>query len=323
MGKIQMRNSITAKKIFLLILLSGCSVIKQNTINNGLGSTELINITPTTIKVESPTTTITSEATIIVPTLISTYPINTPTNIPALTTSCTPYNGDIEGCVRQLMKNNNGCRYPCWWGINPGHTRINEAYGHMIDLVISGKSLLSKEFGEGIGFEMTIHEAIIGASIFGTDIVSIIQLKASNNINSSGDKFHDIIMEYLPRKLFQIYGIPTRIYISPDTTGAYYLLDLVYEQNNFIMSYYGFGKIITTTSEKYCPEIWNSRQHIQSIEFISKSSDITDSMEALHFIFGTPEAVEKTTMNAFYNELLLNENACIEIPINSSRKTIS
>jgi hypothetical protein len=116
------RNIILIICIFIVwLFLSNC-VGYQNKIDETTKAS-VSSITPSTIatstKIELVTPTI---HVIISPTVTPTKDITktiTPTNLPPL-----PENG-LEA-IRLLYKDNGGCELPCWWGIKPGETTIQQ-----------------------------------------------------------------------------------------------------------------------------------------------------------------------------------------------------
>jgi hypothetical protein len=312
--------SFIISKIFILIsiifLLISCNSNKEQELESkksymaseSFFSSTNIKLTHTSTIVNAVTKELLNTPTLLPP---------TPTNIPALKASCQPYNGDVEGCVRQLIINNHGCNYPCWWGIDPGHIGLKETNNLMIDLVKTSTPIDIEPFGKGYSYGLAIQEAIIGVSIFGDEFVDIIKLSATipspPNELSPINKFHDLLKGYLPRNILLKYGKPTRMYLYLGPSGEMYNLNLVYEDDKFIMSYTGFGVKITSESFSVCPEIWNTRQNIFYVGFASKSDSITEGLEDIVFKFGAPEPIDNTTLETYFSGINKNVSACIEI----------
>jgi hypothetical protein len=109
---------------FLLLILTGCNGFVETPVNTS------ISMTPTqaqTIKLPTllPTPTSTSRSTSTsLPTMTSMpalTPVPSPTQLPTLPPE------QVQALILDLLKNNGGCKLPCWWGITPGKTTWQEA----------------------------------------------------------------------------------------------------------------------------------------------------------------------------------------------------
>jgi len=152
-----------------------------------------------------------------------------------------------EQKVKEYLLTNNGCSLPCFWGITPGSTSLDDAidffqpFGinrkHAVALYILSKSILNgatlfEEEGE-----------IVGVAVFGGG--------RPDEIST----FWEIWTEYLPQKIIGKYGYPNRIWFdayhnpevpNPDKPIGYSLW-FFYDEKDFLLVYFG----ITTKAPDY------------------------------------------------------------------------
>jgi hypothetical protein len=101
-------NKRFVKKLLsvLLLILSSCSVTDTTA-----------NVTPTTAITIAPQTP--SKTVALVPT--GTVIVATRTSLPTLPAE------EVQARALELLRTNAGCSLPCWWGIAPGYSTIDEA----------------------------------------------------------------------------------------------------------------------------------------------------------------------------------------------------
>jgi hypothetical protein len=237
------------------------------------------------------------------------------TKIPDLKTSCDPGNTNIESCIRQLMKNNHGCKFPCWWGIDPGYTKLAEA-----DNLIKGFVSQNNPFGvqdkiiNKISYGLDVDEATIEATMrINDNYINVIKLRADITDENKIDEFHELFKEYLPREIFRQFGKPSRVYLAPGPGLEWYLFQIVYDTENFMINYSGNGIIRDNSSKSICPEMWNSKLNMYAISFASKSKDVPGKVEEIYSQSTTQGLLNNLAIETFYNALLDNENACLKI----------
>ena len=119
--------------ILLVCLLAGCNadLSAPTAIAPVAGQTfvPLVRLTDTPFPTETPPVTITSTATLA--------PLATPK--PSLTPL--PTSNDSGLAIRRLLINNGGCRLPCFWGITPGETTVDEFHQFVNQFPQEAKSL--------------------------------------------------------------------------------------------------------------------------------------------------------------------------------------
>jgi len=120
--KIPTKCSILLQLTALALLLSGCAAPQ---LAPTLTSTPRIN-TATLTPTPSATFTPTIQATPTFP-----FPMGTEVSWPEPALSAS----DWQARYDQMMQTNGGCQLPCWWGITPGETTIQEAQAYLHELL--------------------------------------------------------------------------------------------------------------------------------------------------------------------------------------------
>lgn len=112
-----MRNWIPA--LILLIFLAACAPANSASITEPLAPSP--SVPPTATATHLPTETA------------------TPTTAPTITPSPLPTLGSEEAIsfTQKLLEDNNGCEFPCWWGIVPGESTWEEAERFLSPFVLS------------------------------------------------------------------------------------------------------------------------------------------------------------------------------------------
>ena len=159
-----------------------------------------------------------------------------------------------EQKVEEYLRTNNGCNLPCFWGIIPSETDLNDAIKFFQPFGITkryavGLYILSKKILNGASlFEE--NGKIIGVEVFGEGTFN-----DSSSFLKSQETFWKIWEAYLPQNIIAQYGFPDRIwfdtYNNPEVSDpdkpVGYSIWFFYDQNNFLIVYTG----ITTKSPRY------------------------------------------------------------------------
>jgi hypothetical protein len=137
--------------IFVLIIISGCNrrsgtetlsnYTRTNDVNTSTSSavtpakTETKTIIPTYLKTITPNITTTMTPMVMAATF-------TPTFRPTLA----PEKAQSE--IKDLLISNGGCELPCWWGMTPGVTKLNEVRSYLSTFeAITGNYALREDSG--------------------------------------------------------------------------------------------------------------------------------------------------------------------------------
>ena len=246
----------------VLIVLMSCSSMKTNDVKQLPSSTN-------PYAASSPALTLTY-TTIAIPTNIRTtfIPTDTPkleftptVFLPSLTPLVTLSGTEFNQLVSELLLNNAGCQYPCWWGITPGKTSWSEANhflasfvevtpfgstngaGHVpFEITYLVKYPLQNERGRG-GFNVNVFIDQIKTIFVGTD---------STNKSSL---LHQVLTNY---------GSPDQIYIqthrNAPSNDIPLILVLFYPSKNFLVAYelnaYADNDELVSCANGESPGLW-------------------------------------------------------------------
>jgi hypothetical protein len=262
----------------------------------------LIN-TPTGTQVYIPIET----KTVVVPT------VKIKQEITPLWNSCINSTDEKYDCINQLLINNNGCDFPCWWGIDPGKTAITSVYNQLSNFGSNNKIDLSEDNMELLfPFEnddlyATLNINGENSSIIKMRLILFDRDNKRNNLN--------ILQKYLPNRIFQKFGIPTYIYLV-EPIG----IDYVYEKYNFMISYGIVGVNKINGGYYHCFENPLSRDRIESIIFISKGNDVKDDLEIIRYgkenmpngTEGLPR-ISNSEVEKYYSSAIKDKTSCLYI----------
>jgi hypothetical protein len=203
-------------------------------------TTERKSIQPSATTVQSPTNThypIPKEQTtvpLIAPTVrIILRVTQTPTV--GITPKPTLTNEQIDSMQNQLQ-NNEICKLPCWWGIEPGKTTWKDAQDFLLSLGLYP----SDGMYPAVDFSWFYQDGHIENSLYFLEnggLVETIDIK-SLLVRTKSERFFSFWKNYSPENILKRYGKPSRIWIkstSYGTVGVGYELWLFYDQQGFLI----------------------------------------------------------------------------------------
>jgi len=204
--------------------------------------------------------TITPTVTLQPPSTASASPLPSPTqDIASLTPEPTEYPEALEEQkVREYLLTNNGCSLPCFWGIVPGNTSLEEALEFFQPFGITqyhGRSGQNIQNQYDVGLRIMSQLVLNSASLFeeNSKIVGIEVFGGGRPDEIS--TFWEIWAKYLPQEVIAQYGLPDRIWLDtyhnpevPDSNRPIgYSLWFFYDEKDFLLAYSG----ITTKAPEY------------------------------------------------------------------------
>ena len=214
-----------------------------------------------------------------------------------------------------LLEDNAGCALPCFLGVLPGETTLDEAENLLLKYNIEdtffhaegydsyGISTFIKEGDTTLHLDMDFHVT--------ENVVSWIEISTEAHIGGSDRKSNVSLMSYYSlREIVQKHGAPSHVYIAMEErfAGAYSLY-VIYESK---MAIY-LGGWARKEDETYyiCPN--NDTQHV-NMAFVapSNSVDIKTLIYDIHFTPSLEEFANITEDN-FYHLLLDEEPPCFTI----------
>lgn len=256
---------------------------------------------------------------IFTPTLIPSR-TSTITQIPSFTPLPTLSQNIAKQKIYKLVRDNGGCRLPCWWGINPGKTSWNEAHQFLSSIITDTESTKQICYSEDEKSDCFFN--FYFKYSYSNDF------KGGGNIEVQDQRINKIFIgPGALKQMFQIhqilkeYGKPDEVFIQTDSTTLYerrdFILVLLYSSQYF-MAYYTFnakdsGGIIFGCPREISPQIdiWSSNRFVSMTE-IEQWTLGTDPLTTLQPL----DKVSNMNIDAFYKAFINpNQIECIQTPI--------
>lgn len=276
--------------IFLVLIISGsCSP------NNVVQTSIEVSKTPT------PTNTLTAT-----PTLENTY--RTP--IPTLSSSA----------EEQLVEiiNSSDCILPCYMGITPGKTKLEDAKILLESLGAKFWAQGTQDNGKWYDYLLLVDDpsiSMVNGMVedhrISNNIVLIVIDDVVQQINvwilgqGFSSKFQDYWSRYLPKGVFLQIGVPDEIYIGKGGS-----LALVYEQLGIINIYETFWK-----DGQLCPQnetVYFDRRFILTNKDIS-AEIYSEQKDSLKLWSNLIEESLGVTVQEFYDQVIADDSVCFDI----------
>ncbi len=244
--------------ILLLVLLVSVACSSKPVIPtvSPLGSPASPIITSSATATLAPSPTPTPLAT-ITPTSLTTatftsVPKPTRTRVSRPTPGPTLTNDEEQTLVLNLLKENGGCRLPCWWGFTPGETawttaeRFFLSHGKKI-----GEYANSQVTVHGVDFYIPNHGSQINQDYYTAngDVIDIITVRAVPPVRDEKLAYGDAQLAkdwgpYLLPRMLITYGQPSEVFLetftgTPDGGQPPFSLLLYYPEKGILVRYYG------------------------------------------------------------------------------------
>ena len=229
----------THKWVLLIIMLglrAACTSIASDATPTPL-SYLIASSIPSSSPTHSPSPTETSTDT---PTRI--LATNTRTPFPPLATD------ELENKIFELLRTNNGCELPCWWGITPGETRWEDAERLLLYLRFRVSTPRNGDLIEHVG-EFRVDDLpymfIRFIELESGVLDAIMVLTGARIVFSSS--FQEDWARYDPAKIISRYGVPSRVIVRseslvpepPVPITKPYSVYFFYDELGFYISYSG------------------------------------------------------------------------------------
>lgn len=150
---------------------------------------------------------------------------------------------EAEEAIRRLLQEPVDCAAPCFWGITPGDTTLDEADDIFDHLGLSRSSTTFKgKVFSGIHFVFDSGLSVRATLTIQDKIVENIQLKFIPEKQEVGTRRE--WAAYSPETLIERYGPPTRVdFLADWGPGPFYSMQMYYDAFDLIVQYAGDGII--------------------------------------------------------------------------------
>lgn len=316
------RTSFTIYCISLVLLTLGACASPQNTPG-------FLPVVPTPVVVATETSEIFTSVSIYTPVAISTPSVT-------LTPVSTLSKDDAYRLLKELLRDNGGCRLPCWWGITPNVSTPLDLHTRLTPLnSIADDHLLYANSGS---FYITYfkNELFIDIDLsFQSDAnntVKMIQIftqarRVIGNIDREGlydaAAYKDLLGFYSLDKILSTYGIPTKVLVRADVytytqSPETFEITLLYPEYGIFVRYDTLaeridGKIRGCPSKAFV-ELWllspNDRNSYQAI-----LSTLGLNWEGNFPYSKSIEDAAKINNEEFFQVFKEPSNKCLETPL--------
>ena len=298
--------------LFGLSLISGCSVRSS------------LPIVPTVSLASSPTL-------FFAPTFTP-QPTSTPTQTFTPTPETTFTEEQIQANIIAALDANGDCKFPCWWGINPGQTPQEKAFTLLEQIgFLPIRDTVGGWYYNFLLFSGADQHNSIDYEIHLQDkIVSFIFVRGQGYNNHAS--FLRIWNSVSPEKIITNYGTPSRVWVELKTGGCEgnapcattpYELWLFYDEQGFLIQY--TGSVDNKSSYTFCPTFSETGNLGGSIQIYLKSSQDPRPLES--FTGYPPEilnnikdiaGVTGMSLDGFSAHIIqTNQPFCFSTPLNT------
>lgn len=205
---------------------------------------------PTSSPTNTPVPTFTLTPTLTLTPTFTFTPFPTITSSPTMTYTPLPLlrGEEMFTTITDLIKNNGGCRLPCWWGITPGETSWGEAKHFLASFVyeIVEDEFTIEEGGKEVVIEYKCIQFFVPGE--GRREYTVFHVRDGIVIKIFAGLLYKYREFYPIYKILQEYGEPNEIWVHahPTPTGEWTMsVSLIYQGRSFSASYWnsnGFDK---------------------------------------------------------------------------------
>jgi hypothetical protein len=234
--------------------------------------------------------------------------------------------------VDQIYQDNGGCELPCVWGVSPGETPWEEVRDRFSPL---GTIWWKEEYPPGMEW-YTFWSAFppgVNQHEFGYFEIYFYTDKAGHTIEAIAISGQDISPDFDPRlsSILDAFGAPDLIWMTITTgfiqgnslSDAYYILDLFYSDQGYLISYVD-DALIAGRTLRICPSR-NILRDLPNPSFFIYSKDFANLVREVFIprIIGDVPLLEdyQDVMNttSFYETYLDPETkVCIEVDLDTA-----
>ena len=193
----------------------------------------------------------------------------------------------IQANIIAALDANGDCKFPCWWGINPGQTIQEKAFALLEQIRFPPiQDTVGGWYYNFVLFSGADQHNSIDYEIHLQDkVVSYIFIRGQGYNNRSS--FLRIWKSVSPEKVITNYGTPSRVWVELKTGGCEgnipcattpYELWLFYDEQGFLIQY--TGSVDNKSTYIFCPTFNETGNLGGSIEIYLKSSQDPRPLES-------------------------------------------
>ncbi len=273
--------------------------------------------TPAILATELLTVTLTSTSTSLPILFFTEEPPTTSTpTITPLPTLSVEDEGDL---LSSLMADNGGCMLPCWWGITPGQTTVQEGRDHFASQGIDNWVVTfdGKEASLGLGYPRIDNSNraidVLLRLELNNNLIQLINIGGGYGYGDFRNKFIQDWQQYGVSEILMRLGPPTHVRFLPIGNSPYHLLGIAYEHLGVEIYYTILPKTMEDGSKSIC-------SNFEQIDFINLVLYPPEQSETIRGIMPNLETYEQESwpvttgldLDAFY-DLFKEPMACIEV----------
>ena len=304
------------KIFFALVLLSALCIL--------LGCSRQSTLPATSSNIPKFTFTKSQSATPQVQISQTLAPTRTPSLTPTVTWTPLPTLSAEEArkTIGELLSNNGGCQIPCWWGITPNQTTLQEVL-HLLSPfseIKQGESGTFIENGEThITTNYTVTYSIPNTKMVGRTLLGIQDsLIISLNVYSPGNEHN-----FRLHQMLKLFEKPNQVYMSAQPYTQMNILPpaiVILDYSNVgVIASYEFPVYQVGENLRICPksigarlELWDPQTKYPYEPSIEEYVSMVTGFDPKKL-----EDVSNMSIDSFYKTFQnANTSACIETPIN-------
>ena len=231
----------------------------------------------------------------------------------------------VQNELYRLLETNGHCELPCFLGIIPGETMIDDA-----------KNILGKYSSRGVNIDQafdSVDQQMYFTQIFTNIDVSLmliiqflvqdgiiqeIRFQMDTRLGVSFALFDQHLARFSLREIFDRHGPPDIVYIDPpdiSIRSRAYAIHVIYEQEKLLFTMSGGASLNAEERYRICPIIGEGDIGQGRFTFMSpfNPDDIkTRAIISKHLSFPVEEVLD-ISIEDFYQRVLLDTPACFDI----------
>ena len=251
-----------------------------------------------------------------------------------LTPSPTLSPEESETMIMDLLQNNNGCIFPCWWGLMPSKTEARTALFFFDKFTSLAVAHIFNEYGSYERWLIPKDDLTLDISVsvsYGKQTPNLINsLQVTTQVTRKLDGGSEVAWEnplneqffraYMLPEILSVYGRPQDVLVFANEGWRYFELLLDYSDKGFAIWY---SAPLESSGKMFlgCPSKAFTKLYLWTPEFVYTWAEGVTGMgdkseiEALNRDFRPLQEVTSMTLDEFYSNFTNTENpGCIETP---------